>query len=115
MLVTGLVLSGTVLGGTPAQAASACAGRVVKTLPFATGKVRVHRTRTHVCAVTLPRRPGRRQYMEVSIQPRGGVPVRDAGRYFRLAGPVTVHAVSRCVLVKGKVGTGSVSSGWILC
>ncbi|MER5931228.1 hypothetical protein [Streptomyces sp. NPDC002054] len=101
---------------TPAQAATGgCAGRLVKTLPFSTGEVRVYKTRTHACAVTVPYQSGVRQYMSVSVQPRGGVPVRDSGRFTRFAGPVSVYALSRCVYVRGEVGSGSVSSGWILC
>jgi hypothetical protein len=53
--------------------------------------------------------------MSVSVQARGNRPVVDRGRYTRRAGPVTVHAGHRCVRVKGAVGGGSVSSGWILC
>ncbi|MFD3547636.1 hypothetical protein ACFWUW_18880 [Streptomyces sp. NPDC058655] len=92
-----------------------CGGRPVRTLPFATGEVRVYKTRTQVCAMALARVPGERRPMEVSIQARGGVPVRDAGRFTRYAGPVTVGAIGRCVYVKGGVGAGSVDSGWILC
>ncbi|MFJ6939006.1 hypothetical protein ACIQUQ_17240 [Streptomyces sp. NPDC101118] len=99
----------------PAQAASGCGGRLMKSLPFSTGTTYVYKTRTHACAVTLPKRPGGRQQMSVSIQARGGVPVRDSGRFYQLAGPVTVYAVTRCVFVRGSVGGGSVASGWILC
>ncbi|MEV6953173.1 hypothetical protein [Streptomyces sp. NPDC051183] len=100
----------------PAQAATGgCPGRLVKALPFSTGEVRIYRTRTQVCAVTVAREPGRRRAMAVSIQPRGGVPVRDAGRFTRYAGPVTVHVINRCVYVKGGVAAGSADSGWILC
>ncbi|MGW6941050.1 hypothetical protein ACWGF3_18905 [Streptomyces xanthophaeus] len=99
-----------------AQAATGgCAGRLVKTLPAAAGEVRVYKSRTQVCAVTVARRPGERRRMTVSIQPRGGVPVRDVGRFTRYAGPVVVGAISRCVYVKGDAGGGSADSGWILC
>ncbi|MEV7418249.1 hypothetical protein [Streptomyces sp. NPDC089919] len=116
----GVALAGAalLLGGVgvpAAHAASGCAGRLMKSLPFSTGTVQVYKTRTHACAVTIPKRPGGRQQMSVSIQPRGGVPVRDSGRFTRLAGPVTVYALTRCVYVKGAVGAGSVESGWILC
>ncbi|MEV7613359.1 hypothetical protein [Streptomyces sp. NPDC089799] len=121
----GLAVAGGLLTAAPAQAAQArevpeataggCAGRLVRTLPFSTGEVRVFKSRTHVCAMTLPYRTGVRQHMSVSVQPRGGVPVADRGRFTRFAGPVTVYAVSRCVFVRGEVGAGSVSSGWILC
>ncbi|MCX4693259.1 hypothetical protein [Streptomyces sp. NBC_01408] len=96
-------------------AAGGCAGRLAKTLPFATGEVRVYKSRTRACAVTVARGPGERRQMTVSIQPRGGVPVRDSGRFTRYAGPVMVGAISRCVYVKGDVGGGSADSGWILC
>ncbi|MFJ5551388.1 hypothetical protein [Streptomyces sp. NPDC093225] len=113
--VTGAAVLLGVLGAAPAQAASGCAGRLMKALPFSTGTTYVYKTRTHACAVTIPRRPGGRQQMSVSIQPRGGVPVSDSGRFTRLAGPVTVYALTRCVYVRGAVGAGSVASGWILC
>ncbi|MFG3657377.1 hypothetical protein [Streptomyces sp. NPDC047706] len=96
-------------------AASGCAGRKVRTLPFATGVVKVYKRGGYVCAVTLPEDPGPRRSMSVSVQARGNRPVVDKGRYAHRAGPVTVHAGQRCVWVKGSVGRGSVSSGWILC
>lgn len=100
----------------PAYAATGgCAGNLVRTLPFSTGEVRVYKSRDRACAVTVAREPGLRRSMSVSIQPRGGYPVRDAGQFTRYAGPVSVHAINRCVYVKGSVGAGSVASGWILC
>ncbi|WP_308407124.1 hypothetical protein [Streptomyces sp. APSN-46.1] len=108
--VGGLVMA------SPAQAASgACPGRLVSSLPFSTGEVRVYKSRTQACAMTVANRPGQRRHMSVSIQPRGGVPVRDSGQFTRYAGPVAVGAINRCVYVKGSVGAGSVDSGWILC
>jgi hypothetical protein len=98
-----------------AQAATSCSGRKVRTLPFATGAVHVFKRRGYVCAVTLPKRPGTKRYMSVSVQARGNRPVVDDGLFSHRAGPVTVHAGHRCVWVKGRVGRGSVSSGWILC
>ncbi|MFD9407852.1 hypothetical protein ACFWBN_12675 [Streptomyces sp. NPDC059989] len=99
-----------------AQSAGAgCGGRLARTLPFDTGEVRVYKSRTQACAMTVARVPGERRPMAVSIQPRGGVPVRDIGRFTRYAGPVTVGAINRCVYVKGSVGAGSADSGWILC
>ncbi|WP_067280852.1 hypothetical protein [Streptomyces jeddahensis] len=98
-----------------AEAASLCPGRKVRTLPFSTGDVRVYKNRGYVCAVTVAERPGTRRSMYVSVQARGSRPVRDSGRYVHHAGPVTVHAGHRCVWIKGAVGSGSVSSGWILC
>ncbi|MEU0196801.1 MULTISPECIES: hypothetical protein [unclassified Streptomyces] len=101
-----------------AQAASAaayCPGRKVRTLPFSTGTVLVYKRGGYVCAVTLTKKPGVRRAMSVSVQARGNLPVVDQGRYAYHAGPVTVHAGRRCVWLKGKVGRGKYSSGWILC
>ncbi|WP_199811053.1 hypothetical protein [Streptomyces sp. NRRL F-525] len=98
-----------------AQAAAVCPGRKAATLPFSTGTVHVFRRGGYVCAYTAPKNPGAKRTMSVSVQARGNRPVVDEGRYTRRAGPVTVHAGHRCVLVKGAVGGGSVSSGWILC
>ncbi|WP_199827306.1 hypothetical protein [Streptomyces xylophagus] len=98
-----------------AQAASVCPGREVATLPFSTGTVHVFRRGDYVCAYTAPRTAGTKRPMSVSVQARGNRPVVDKGRYTHRAGPVTVHAGHRCVRVKGAVGGGSVSSGWILC
>ncbi|MFD7626141.1 hypothetical protein ACFV7Q_08835 [Streptomyces sp. NPDC059851] len=107
---------GGLLVAPPARAAEGgCGGQLVKTLPFHAGEVRIFKTRTRACAVALARDPGERRPMTVSIQPRGGVPVRDIGRFTRYAGPVTVGAINRCVYVKGSVGVGSAESGWILC
>lgn len=100
----------------PAEAATGgCEGQLVRTLPFSTGEVRLYKTRDRACAVAVAHRPGVRRPMSVSIQPRGGYPVRDSGQFTRYAGPVTVHAINRCVYVKGSVGAGSIDSGWILC
>lgn len=99
-----------------AQAASAsCPGRKVRTLPFSTGTVLVYKRGGYVCAVTVTKKPGVKQRMSVSVQARGSRPVVDEGRFAYHAGPVMVHAGRRCVWLKGKVGRGSVSSGWILC
>ncbi|MFD5479048.1 hypothetical protein [Streptomyces hawaiiensis] len=99
-----------------AQAASAlCPGRKVRTLPFSTGTVLVYKRGGYVCAVTLTKKPGVKRKMSVSVQARGNRPVVDAGKYAYHAGPVTVHAGRRCVWLKGQVGGGKFSSGWILC
>jgi hypothetical protein len=98
-----------------AQAAAVCPGREVVKLPFSTGTVHVFRRGDYVCAYTAPKTLGAKRAMSVSVQARGSRPVVDRGRYTRRAGPVTVHAGHRCVRVKGAVGGGSVSSGWILC
>ncbi|MFC7816859.1 MULTISPECIES: hypothetical protein [unclassified Streptomyces] len=98
-----------------AQAAAACPGRKVRTLPFATGSVLVHKRGGYVCAVTVPKKTGTKRQMSVSVQARGGRPVVDSGRFAHRAGPVTVHVGNRCVWVRGAVSGRSVSSGWILC
>lgn len=112
-----LTVSGLLALAAPgtAQAAAVCPGREVKTLPFSTGTVHVFRRGEYICAYTAPKRSGAKRTMSVSVQARGNRPVVDRGRYTRRAGPVTVHAGHRCVRVKGAVGGGSVSSGWILC
>ncbi|MFI1152339.1 MULTISPECIES: hypothetical protein [Streptomyces] len=117
VFVAGLMLcAGGLLAAPPVHAATGgCGGDLVRTLPLQAGEVRVYKSRTQACAVTVARDPGRRRAMAVSIQPRGGVPVRDAGQFTRYAGPVTVGAISRCVYVKGSIEAGSVDSGWILC
>ncbi|MBG0855068.1 hypothetical protein I2W78_25300 [Streptomyces spinoverrucosus] len=113
-----LTASGLLALAAPADAhaaASNCAGRKVRTLPFSTGVVKVYKRGGYVCAVTFAKNPGTKRSMSVSVQARGNRPVVDKGRYAHRAGPVTVHAGQRCVWVKGSVGRGSVSSGWILC
>ncbi|MFJ9814507.1 hypothetical protein ACIRU3_04415 [Streptomyces sp. NPDC101151] len=102
-------------GTASAATARSCAGREVRTLPFSTGVVHVYKRNGYVCAVTTTRKPGVKRLMSVSVQARGNRPVVDKGRFKQLAGPVTVHAGQRCVWVRGSVGGGSVSSGWILC
>ncbi|MFI2782982.1 hypothetical protein [Streptomyces sp. ALB3] len=102
-------------GAAPAQAASACSGRLVKTVTFSTGSLRVYKSRAYACAVTVAKKPGARRAMKVSLQPRGGRAVVDSGRFTKLAGPVTVHALNRCVRASGSVGGSSGSTGWILC
>ncbi|WP_392967328.1 hypothetical protein [Streptomyces sp. LN245] len=101
--------------GSAQAAASSCSGRKVRTLPFTTGSVQVYKRSGYVCAVTFPGARGSRKPMSVSVQARGGRPVVNSGRFAHHAGPVTLYAGHRCVRVKGSVGSGSVSSGWILC
>ncbi|MFJ5728399.1 hypothetical protein [Streptomyces paradoxus] len=99
-----------------AQAASGyCPGRKVRTLPFSTGTVLVYKRGGYVCAVTLTKKPGVQRKMSVSVQARGNRPVVDEGKYRHHAGPVIVHAGRRCVWLKGQVGRGKFTSGWILC
>lgn len=114
-LVAAVLLALAGPGVTAAQAAAPCPGHKVRTLNFSTGKVVLYKKRGYVCAVTYAKRPGARERMSISVQARGSRPVRDQGRFIRLAGPVKVHAGHRCVWVKGSVGRAKVSSGWILC
>ncbi|MFF8836636.1 hypothetical protein [Streptomyces sp. NPDC015130] len=102
-------------GGGTAEAASVCHGRPTKTYAFATGELRLYRTRHYACAVTVAKRPGAPRPMTVSLQPRGARPAVKAGRFGRQAGPVTVHALNRCVRAYGSVAGQSRSTGWILC
>ncbi|WP_418957171.1 hypothetical protein [Streptomyces tritici] len=102
-------------GAPRADAASVCTGRPAKTVSFATGELRVYRTRHYACAMAVSKSPGQLRYMSVSLQPRGGRAAMDAGRFTRQAGPVTVHALNRCVRATGNVGGRIASTGWILC
>nr|WP_257138933.1 hypothetical protein [Streptomyces sp. rh34] len=98
-----------------ARAASGCSGRPAKTVGFSTGEVRVYKSRAHVCAVTVAKKPGKRRTMSVTLQARGGRAVTDKGAYTKMAGPVTVNALNRCVRASGAIGKKSASTGWILC
>ncbi|MEV1050831.1 hypothetical protein [Streptomyces sp. NPDC049887] len=98
-----------------AEAASVCSGRPVKAVGFATGELRIFKKRNLVCALTVAKRPGAVRAMSVSLQPRGGRAVVDKGRFTRRAGPVTVHALNRCVRLSGTIAGRSASTGWILC
>ncbi|WP_128378768.1 hypothetical protein [Streptomyces cavernae] len=101
---------------TDAQAASAhCPGRKIRTFTFSTGKVLVFKNRGYVCAVTLPKRTGKRQWMSVSVQARGNWPVVNEGKFTRYAGPVNVHVGHRRILIRGAVGGDSVTRGWFRC
>ncbi|MFD3530534.1 hypothetical protein [Streptomyces sp. NPDC058664] len=110
-----LLVPGPGPGAGTADAASVCQGRPTKTYRFATGELRLYRTRHYVCAVTVAKRPGAARPMSVSLQPRGGRPAVKAGRFGRQAGPVTVHALNRCVRAVGSVSGRGTSTGWILC
>ncbi|MEE1753718.1 hypothetical protein [Streptomyces sp. SP18CS02] len=111
--VSALTLAGP--GTPPAEAAAACSGRLVKSVPFPTGELRIYKSRQYACAVAVAVRPGPRRAMSVSVQPRGGRAAVDKGRFVRQAGPVTVHALNRCVRASGLVGGRGASTGWILC
>ncbi|WP_393058230.1 hypothetical protein [Streptomyces sp. LN549] len=109
---------GLVVGGveaSSADAASVCAGRPAKTVKFATGELRVYRTRAYVCATAVAAKPGKRRRMSVQVQPRGGRPVVDSGSFTQQAGPVTVHALNRCVRASGTIAGKTGTTGWILC
>jgi hypothetical protein len=112
-----LTASGLLAVASPgnAQAADFCSGRKVRTLPFSTGSVWIYKRDGYVCAMTVAKKVSGLRPMSVSVQARGSRPAADIGRYRHHAGPVTVHAGHRCVWVRGSVGSGSVSSGWILC
>lgn len=114
-LTTALALLLGGVGATGAGAASVCAGRPAKTLTFGTGELRVYKTRSYACALAVAAKPGARRRMSVQIQPRGGRPVIDSGSFTRQAGPVTVHALNRCVRVSGTISGRTGSTGWILC
>ncbi|QZZ27963.1 MULTISPECIES: hypothetical protein [unclassified Streptomyces] len=125
LVTAGLATSGVLGLATPAVAEAAppnkasvpmsCAGRAVRTFPFATGVVVVYKRPGYVCAVTLAKRPGGRQDISVTVQARGNVPVKRGWKHARTSPAVTVHAGHRCVRVEGRVGRGEVKSGWILC
>ncbi|WP_411079174.1 hypothetical protein [Streptomyces sp. cmx-18-6] len=117
LLVLPLLAGLVVLLGSPAtaQAAPACSGRPAKTIAFATGELRVYKSRAHVCAVTVAKKPGKRRTMSVSLQPRGGRVVRDSGSFTKMAGPVTVNALNRCVRATGAVAGRTAATSWILC
>lgn len=114
MAVVALTLAGP--GAQRADAAvSACAGRPQKTVKFATGELRIYKNRHYACAVTIAGRPGARRAMSVSLQARGGRAAVDKGLFTRQAGPVTVHALNRCVRATGAIAGTSRSTGWVLC
>ncbi|RSS83908.1 hypothetical protein [Streptomyces sp. WAC06614] len=116
VFAAGLGLAAAGLAAPRAEAATrGCRGELAHTLALPDGEMRIYRTRTQACAVTVSHHPGTRDHLAVSIQPRGGVPVREAGRFTHFAGPVTVHTVSRCVYARGEIGREAVASGWILC
>ncbi|MFJ5710143.1 hypothetical protein [Streptomyces sp. NPDC093105] len=98
-----------------ADAVSVCQGRPTRTVSFATGELRLYRTRHYACALVLAKRPGAPRPMKVTLQPRGGRAAVVSGRWGRQAGPVTVHALNRCVRASATVSGRSTATGWILC
>ncbi|MEU5975029.1 hypothetical protein [Streptomyces sp. NPDC047315] len=128
---TALVLSGPGVApasaapaASPARAAPAddtvranalCTGRLVKSVRFRTGELRVYKNARYACAVTLAKAPGPRRAMSVSLQSRGGRTVTDRGSYTRRAGPLSAYAHNRCVRASGSVAGAGGATGWILC
>ncbi|MEU5215859.1 hypothetical protein AB0G79_06625 [Streptomyces sp. NPDC020807] len=102
-------------GAGTAEAASVCQGRPARTYTFATGELRLYRTRHYACATTVAKGPAARRPMTVSLQPRGGRAAVRSGKFTRQAGPVTVHALNRCVRAYGSVSGKGKSTVWILC
>ncbi|MFF5502321.1 hypothetical protein [Streptomyces roseolus] len=102
-------------GAGTAEAVSVCQGRPARTVSFATGELRVYRTRHYACALVLAKRPGAPRPMKVTLQPRGGRAAAVSGNSGRQAGPVTVHALNRCVRATATVSGRSAATGWILC
>ncbi|MFI8965539.1 hypothetical protein ACIGO8_25900 [Streptomyces sp. NPDC053493] len=108
-----LVVAGP--GAGSAGAVSVCTGRPVRTVGFATGELRLYRTRSYACAVVVAKNPGPARPMSVSLQPRGGRAAVSAGRFGRQTAPVTVHALHRCVRAAATVSGRGTGTGWILC
>ncbi|WP_425086374.1 hypothetical protein [Streptomyces liangshanensis] len=98
-----------------AEALSVCSGQPQKTVPFDSGELRIYKSRGYACALTVADHPGARRAMRVSLQARGAGPVVDSGDFTQHAGPVTVHALNRCVRASGAIAGKSASTGWILC
>ncbi|MFE5794199.1 hypothetical protein ACFQ8C_16685 [Streptomyces sp. NPDC056503] len=98
-----------------ADAVSVCQGRPARTVSFATGELRLYRTRHYACALVLAKRPGAPRPMRLTLQPRGGRAAVVSGSWGRQAGPVTVHALNRCVRATATVSGRSTATGWILC
>ncbi|WSJ91293.1 hypothetical protein OG430_30810 [Streptomyces sp. NBC_01304] len=97
-----------------AQAAGRCKGHKVDTLWFSTGSVKIYRSGNKLCALTVAKRTGSKKPMMVSIQARGHRPVTISGKAKKYMGGVTVTAGrTRPVWVRGSVGAGKVSDGWL--
>ncbi|WP_037676378.1 hypothetical protein [Streptomyces griseus] len=89
-----------------------CEGRKVRTLTFSTGSVKIYKQGGYLCAITVPKDPGTHRRMTVSVHARGLHAVEDTGLYAYRAGPVTVHVGHQPVLISGRVGRDSKSTGW---
>ncbi|MFD7547462.1 hypothetical protein [Streptomyces sp. NPDC059816] len=112
-LVSLLVLAGPAVTST--EAASSCAGRVVRTLQLGAGEVVVHKNSRWVCAVTTAHRRGDLRHMTVGVQARGSREVVKRGWFRKRSVPVTVYAGQRCVRVAGSISGQHRRSAWILC
>ncbi|MGV9315261.1 hypothetical protein ACWDR0_24205 [Streptomyces sp. NPDC003691] len=108
-------IPGAAPGAAEVRAAGPCSGKLARRIVFRTGELRVYQSRRYACAFTLAKSPGTPRPMALSIQVHGGRPVVDRGRYSRIAGPRTVHALNRCVRASGSVSGHGASTGWILC
>ncbi|MFG3286536.1 hypothetical protein [Streptomyces sp. NPDC048111] len=111
VMAGGLVVFGP--AGGSADASAACAGRPVRTVGFSAGELRLYKGNGYACAVTEAKSPGARRPMTVTIQARGSAPAGDSGAYTQRAGPVTVHAGSRCVRATGAISGASAQTGWV--
>ncbi|WP_236240780.1 hypothetical protein [Streptomyces sp. CC228A] len=115
LVAAGLALTGPGAVTADAAALAGCSGRLAKTARFAGGELRVYKSRQYACAVTVAAKPGVRRSMSVTLQPRGGRAVTDKGRFTHQAGPVTVHALNRCVRASASIAGKKTATGWILC
>lgn len=117
MTVGALTVAGPAVQRSDAAAsiASVCSGRPAKIFRFATGELRVYKNRQYACAMTVSKTPGVPRAMSVLLQARGGHPKGLKGTSTRKMGPVTVHALNRCVRATGAISGKARSTGWILC
>ncbi|MFF4355951.1 hypothetical protein [Streptomyces sp. NPDC001604] len=109
-----LAASGVLALAAPGEAQAAdsfCAGRKIRTFTFSTGAVQLYKSGNYLCALTVPKSPGVKRPMMVSLQARGFEPVVDKGLFTQHAGPVRSYVGHRKVWIKGSVGSGSYDSG----
>ncbi|MEU2283190.1 hypothetical protein ABZ614_14880 [Streptomyces sp. NPDC013178] len=112
-LITSVLLA-LAAPGTAQAAPSSCPGRKVRTLSFSTGQVLIYKSGGSVCAITFAKNPGPQRRISVSLQARGHVAVERVRKHSRSSVPVTVYVGHRSVKVRGSVGSGTYTSGWIL-
>ncbi|MFF4500078.1 hypothetical protein [Streptomyces sp. NPDC001401] len=98
-------------GEAQAATSSSCSGRKIRTFSFSTGSVKLYKSGSYLCAVTVPKSGGGKRPMMVSLQARGFEPVVDKGQFTQHAGPVRSYVGHRTVWIKGSVGRGSYDSG----